>query len=44
MKRKYQTFVQQFKDLKEGVQKLFIKDLIPLPQKYDTKYVRAEIF
>ena len=43
MKREYQTFVRQFKDLKEGKQKLFIKDLTPGPRKYDTKYVRAEI-
>jgi hypothetical protein len=43
MKREYQTFVRQFKDLKDGIQKLFIKDLTPGPRKYDTKYVRAEI-
>ncbi len=43
MKREYQTFVRQFKDLREGEQKLFIKDLTPGPKKYDTKYVRAEI-
>jgi len=43
MKREYQTFVRQFKDLKEGRQELFIKDLTPGPRKYDTKFVRAEI-
>jgi hypothetical protein len=43
MKQEYLTFVRQFKDLKEGIQKLFIKDLTPGPKKYDTKYVRAEI-
>jgi len=44
MKKEYQTFVRQFKDLKEGKQNLFIKDLTPGPRKYDTRYVRAEIF
>jgi hypothetical protein len=43
MKREYQTFVRQFKDLMEGKKKLFIKDLNPGPRKYDTKYVKAEI-
>jgi hypothetical protein len=43
MKKEYQTFVRQFKDLKEGRQELFIKDLTPGPQKYDTKQVMAEI-
>ena len=43
MKKEYQTFVRQFKDLKEGRQELFIKDLTPGPQKYDTKHVLAEI-
>ncbi len=43
MKREYQTFVRQFKDLKEGKQELFIKDLTPGPRKYDTKHVLAEI-
>lgn len=43
MKHEYLTFVRQFKDLREGEQKLFIKDLTPGPRKYDTKYVRAEI-
>jgi len=43
MRREYLTFVRQFKDLREGTQKLFIKDLTPGPRKYDTKYVRAEI-
>lgn len=43
MKKEYQTFVRQFKDLKEGRQELFIKDLTSGPQKYDTKHVLAEI-
>lgn len=43
MKKEYLTFVRQFKDLKEGIRKVFIKDLTPGPRKYDTKYVRAEI-
>jgi hypothetical protein len=43
MKQEYLTFVRQFKDLKEGIQKLFVKDLTPGPKKYDTKYVRANI-
>ena len=43
MKREYQTFVRQFKDLKQGKQELFIKDLTPGPRKYDTKHVLAEI-
>jgi hypothetical protein len=43
MRKEYQTFVRQFKDLKEGRQELFIKDLTPGPRKYDTKHVFAEI-
>jgi hypothetical protein len=43
MKKEYQTFVRQFKDLKEGRQELFVKDLTSGPQKYDTKHVLAEI-
>jgi hypothetical protein len=43
MAREYQTFVRQFKDLKEGKRELFIKDLAPGPRKYDTKHVLAEI-
>jgi len=43
MKREYLTFVRNFKDLKEGKQELFIKDLTPGPRKYDTKHVLAEI-
>jgi hypothetical protein len=43
MKREYQTFVRQFKDLKEGQQELFIKDLTPGPRKYDTRHVLAEL-
>ena len=44
MKKEYQTFVRQFKDLKEGTQNIFIKDLTPGPRKYDTKYVKAKIY
>jgi len=43
MKREYLTFVRNFKDLKEGRQELFIKDLAPGPRKYDTLHVLAEI-
>jgi hypothetical protein len=43
MKREYQTFVRQFRDLKEGKQELFIKDLTVGPRKYDTKHVLAEV-
>jgi hypothetical protein len=43
MKHEYQTFVRQFKDLREGRQELFIKDLTSGPRKYDTKHVLAEI-
>jgi hypothetical protein len=43
MKREYQTFVRQFRDLKEGKQELFIKDLTAGPRKYDTKHVLAEV-
>jgi hypothetical protein len=43
MKHEYQTFVRQFKGLKEGRQELFIKDLTPGPRKYDTKHILAEI-
>ena len=43
MKKEYQTFVRQFRDLRPGRQKLFIKDLTPGPRKYDTRQVLAEI-
>ncbi len=43
MKKEYVTFVRSFKDLKEGRRELFIKDLTPGPQKYDTKHVWAEL-
>lgn len=43
MAQEYQTFVRQFRDLKEGKRELFIKDLTPGPRKYDTKHVLAEI-
>jgi hypothetical protein len=43
MKKEYLTFVRQFKDLREGKQEIFIKDLSPGPRKYDTKHVLAEI-
>ena len=43
MKKKYLTFVRQFRDLREGKQEIFIKDLSPGPRKYDTKHVFVEI-
>lgn len=43
MKREYVTFVRRISDLGAGEQTLFIKDLSPGPQKYDTKLVRAEL-
>ena len=43
MKKEYVTFVRRLRDLSEGKQPLFIKDLTPGPQKYDTKLVRAEL-
>jgi hypothetical protein len=43
MEKEYLTFVRQFKDLREGKQNLFVKDLTPGPRKYDTKYVEAVI-
>lgn len=44
MKKEYQTFVRQFRDIKEGTQNLFIKDLTPGPRKYDTRYVKAKVY
>lgn len=41
MTKEWQTFVGKFSDLKEGIVKIFIKDLTPGPRKYDTKFVRA---
>lgn len=43
MPKEYLTFVRQYSDLREGETELFIKDLTPGPQKYDTKRVRARI-
>lgn len=43
MKREYVTFVRKISDLTDGKETLFIKDLSPGPQKYDTKLVRAEV-
>ena len=43
MKKEYVTFVRRIRDLNEGKEILFIKDLAPGPRKYDTKLVRAEL-
>lgn len=43
MKREYVTFVRRLRDLSEGKETLFVKDLAPGPRKYDTKLVRAEL-
>ena len=43
MKKEYVTFVRRMRDLNEGKEILFIKDLTPGPRKYDTKLVRAEL-
>jgi len=43
MKKEYVTFVRRLRDLNEGKEVLFIKDLTPGPRKYDTKLVRANL-
>lgn len=43
MKKEYVTFVRRMRDLNEGKETLFIKDLTPGPRKYDTRLVRAEL-
>jgi hypothetical protein len=43
MAREWQTFVRKYEDLKIGKTQLFIKDLTPGPDKYNTKHVKAEI-
>ena len=43
MKKEWVTFVRRLRDLTEGKELLFIKDLTPGPRKYDTKLVRATL-
>jgi len=43
MKKEYVTFVRRMRDLNEGMETLFIKDLTPGPRKYDTRLVHAEL-
>ncbi len=43
MKKEWVTYVRRLADLVDGEGTLFIKDLTPGPQKYDTKLVRAEL-
>lgn len=43
MAKEWQTFFRKYDDLKLGVSQLFIKDLTPGPNKYNTIHVRAEI-
>jgi hypothetical protein len=43
MKKEYVAFVRRLRDLSEGKEILFIKDLTPGPRKYDTRLVRAEL-
>ena len=43
MAKEWQTFVRKFADLSEGEAELFIKDLTPGPEKYDTRHVRATL-
>ena len=43
MKKEWVTFVRRLRDLNEGKEVLFIKDLTPGPRKYDTKLVRANL-
>ncbi len=43
MANQWQTFVRKFNDVEEGERELFIKDLRPGAQKYDTRHVRAKI-
>jgi hypothetical protein len=43
MKKEYVTFVRRMRDLNEGKEILFIKDLTPGSRKYDTRLVRADL-
>ena len=43
MAKEWQTFVRKYADLKEGETRIFIKDLTPGPEKYDTRHVRATV-
>ena len=45
MKKEYVTFVSSLDNLGSGQEiKLFIKDLTQGPQKYETRYVKAQVF
>lgn len=41
--RQWEVFVRKFKDMKEGRQELFIKDLSPGRAKYNTLHVIARV-
>jgi hypothetical protein len=43
MAKEWQTFCRRYEDLKIGNTQLFIKDLTPGPNKYNTFHVIAEI-
>lgn len=43
MAKEWQTFFRKYEDLKLGKSQLFIKDLSPGPNKYNTIHVKAEI-
>ena len=43
MAKEWQTFVRKYDDLKLGKSQLFIKDLTPGPDKYNTVHVKAEV-
>lgn len=42
-RKEYVTFLRRTRDLADGPQTLFIKDLTPGPRKYDTRLVRCEV-
>ena len=43
MAQEWQTFVRKYEDMKEGLVRIFIKDLTPGPARYDTRQVRATV-
>lgn len=43
MAKEWQTFFRKYDDLKLGITQLFIKDLTPGPNKYNTIHVRAQV-
>lgn len=43
MAREWQTFFRKYEDLKIGKTQLFIKDLTPGPDRYNTVHVKALI-